>query len=63
MPLAGAQAALGQAMNKVVREQDIAWWRESFMADLDPEGTVAETDRLARGQGGRGDDGVVALKR
>ena len=39
MPLAERQRRHA-AMAKVVREQDIAWWRTAFLADLDPEGTI-----------------------
>jgi trehalose 6-phosphate synthase len=50
------------AMLKVTREQDISWWREAFMADLDPGGTITPRAEAPAPMDGAGDS-VVALKR
>lgn len=42
MPLAERKKRWA-AMDKVVREQNIDWWRNSFLADLDPNGAIIDT--------------------
>ena len=58
MPLAERQRRWA-AMNRVVHDQDIAWWRESFMADLDPDETTGRHRPAKSDEGGS----VVQLAR
>ncbi|MBB4659602.1 alpha,alpha-trehalose-phosphate synthase (UDP-forming) [Parvularcula dongshanensis] len=48
-----------EAMNKVVNEQDITWWRESFIADLSPDRPLGSSASPAKA----GSGSVVALNR